>query len=70
MTASFCAICGALAEGGLCAHHTGASEPAWAMSNLIMCDFFHRGRELRRAAAGERDRLAGASDRIDDRSPR
>lgn len=44
---SLCAICSFQLRGdrGLCAHHDGLYDEAWAMVNRVMCDFLHRRKE-------------------------
>ncbi len=53
---SLCASCGLEQgdEGQLCRHHVASHSNTWAVSNRIMCDFFHRGRIPPRLKAAER----------------
>lgn len=30
-------------QGAFCSHHASDQADQWALSNRIMCDFFHRG---------------------------
>ena len=51
-----CPMCGQPLPGGgpLCSQHHPVGPDAWAVTNRIMCDFFHRGIEPRRLDAHER----------------
>ncbi len=54
---SICASCGLNLSGdaGLCSHHHLVYGDDWALSNKIMCDFFHRGKIPRRLDRVNRD---------------
>ncbi len=54
---SFCASCGLqlVSDAGLCEHHHRIYGDGWALSNRIMCDFFHRGIEPQRLPPKERE---------------
>lgn len=53
---SLCASCGLQLSGdaGLCPHHHCVYGDDWAVSNLIMCDFFHRKKVPPRLAKNDR----------------
>lgn len=54
---SLCASCGLqlVGEGNLCPHHHTVYGDDWAVSNRILCDFFHRGVVPVRLSKHERD---------------
>jgi len=53
---SLCVHCGqpVLERGGLCTYHLTGHCDDWATGNRIMCDFLHRGIELRARRALDR----------------
>ena len=54
---NLCASCGMqlAGEANLCAHHDAGGLIGWAVSNRIMCDFFHRGIVPSRLCEADRD---------------
>jgi hypothetical protein len=54
---SLCASCGLQLSGdtGLCPHHHCVQGDDWAVTNRLMCDFFHRGIVPPRLGAHDRD---------------
>ena len=43
---TLCVMCGLQVEGApLCPHHASNHPDDWAVTNRILCDFFHRGKE-------------------------
>ena len=55
---SLCTACGLTLndDTGLCRHHSTNTFDDWAVSNKIMCDFFHRKKLLIRMGPDEEER--------------
>lgn len=58
---SVCPICGSTPDFGAesCGYHTmTTSEKDWAIGNKVMCDWIHRGIELKRLSKPDRDEIS------------
>lgn len=52
---TICASCGEYLTGaGMCRWHPDNYGRTWALTNRIICDFIHRGKEPRRVAPSDR----------------